>query len=292
MARLSELNKISIAEIVVYVPSLAVAIVLVRKHGFKRSAGWLYLVIFSVIRILGAVLDLATINDPSNISLLTGSNTLQSIGLSPLILINLGLLTRVLTSIRHTRSTFITPKHLRLVQIVVMVGLVLGIVGGTQLGGVISNAIATGNPNYTMPVESVAGLALMIAGFGILVIASAVTATQLGAAPPGEKRVLAAVGLAAPFVLVRLIFSAMGTFSNNLNFRPFVGTAHYTSLLIGMSVVMEMCAVAILEAMGLTLQKEQAAPFATGQMYESSPLEETRSQSPAKGDRMAGAQIV
>lgn len=296
MAPLTELNRVSIAEIAVYTPALAVALVLASRHGFKRSSGWLYLIIFSVIRIVGSALDLATINDPSNLSLLVGANTLQSIGLSPLILVNLGLLTRVLTSIQQTHDTYITPRMMRLVQIVVILGLILGIVGGTQLSSVIGDAIASGNPHYTMPVESVAGLALMIAGFGLLVIACAITATQVGAAEPGEKRVLAGIALAVPFVLVRLIFSAMSTFTDNLNFRPFVGTAEYTSLLIGMAVVMEMCAVAVLETMGLTLQRMQRPAVASGRVRDDRniPLGSRGrySHSPVKERQMAGEDVV
>jgi hypothetical protein len=294
MAPLTELNKVSIAQIIVYTPALAVAILLAVRHGFGRSSGWFYVILFSVVRILGGALQLATINDPTNLGLLVGASTLQSIGLSPLILVMLGLLNRVLTSIRQTHDTVITPRMIRLVQIVVMVGLILGIVGGSELGGIISDAIASGNLDYTMPTESVAGMGLMIAGFGLLVVASAMTATQLGTAEPGEKRILLAIGLATPFVLVRLIFSAMATFTHNRDFRSFGGTAKYPDLLIGMAVVMEMCAVVILEAIGLTLQKAARPAVASGRM-ENNILLGSRgrhSRSPSKDEHEAGVQRV
>src|ERR1700753_2608381 len=36
-------NGVSIAEIIVYVPSLAIAIFLCVRHGFARSSGWMFL---------------------------------------------------------------------------------------------------------------------------------------------------------------------------------------------------------------------------------------------------------
>jgi hypothetical protein len=264
MAPLTELNKISIAQVIVYTPALAVAVLLAIRHGFGRSSGWFYLIIFSLVRILGGALQLATINDPSQTGLLVGANTLQSIGISPLILVMLGLLNRVLESIRLARDTIVTPNMVRFVQIVILVGLILGIVGGSELGDVISDAIASGNLDYKMPTESVAGLALMIAGYVLLVVATAMTATQISSAEQGEKRVLLAIGLALPFVLVRLIFSSMATFSNNRDFRGFLGTSRYPDLLVGMAVVMEMAAVAIFEIIGLTLQKVQRPAAASG----------------------------
>jgi hypothetical protein len=45
---LDQRGKISIAEIVFYVPTLFLAFFLTLRHGFRREAGWIYLLIFSV----------------------------------------------------------------------------------------------------------------------------------------------------------------------------------------------------------------------------------------------------
>jgi hypothetical protein len=255
MTTLTLLNKISIAQLVIYTPSLIIAIILSIRHGYTRSSGWIYLTIFSLARILGAALQLATIAHPTDIGLLVGATTLQSIGLSPLILCMLGLLSRVLDSIRRSKDTLITPKHIRLVQVLVIVGLILGVVGGSMMGDVITAAIENGSTDYDVPVETKAGLGLMIAGFGILVVASAMSCLQIRAAEEGEKRLLLAIGLAMPFVLVRLVFAGMATFGDDRDFRGFLGTARYPDYLLGMAVVMEMAAVGVLEGIGLTLRK-------------------------------------
>lgn len=255
MTTLTPLNKISIAQLIIYTPALMIAIILSIRHGYTRSSGWIYLTIFSLARILGAALQLATIAHPTDISLLVGATTLQSIGLSPLILCMLGLLSRVLDSIRRSKDTLITPRHIRLVQVLVIVGLILGVVGGSMMGDVIAAALENGSMDYDVPAETRAGLGVMVAGFGILVVASLMSCLEVRAAEEGEKRLLLAIGLAMPFVLVRLVFAAMATFGDDRDFRGFGGTGRYPDYLLGMAVVMEMVAVAILEGVGLTLRK-------------------------------------
>lgn len=149
---LSQTNQVAIAVLCVYVPALAIAVLLAVRHGFRRSAGWLYLVLFCLIRVVGASMQLATINDPTNTSLYVGAFTLNSIGLSALILIMLGLTSRLVESIQQSQNVLVNPRSLRLVQTVVMVGLILGIVGGTRMGDQISDMFRNpGQTTYTVP---------------------------------------------------------------------------------------------------------------------------------------------
>lgn len=86
---------ISILEIVVYCPTLFLAVWMVLRHGFKKSAGWYFFVMFCLARIIGAACYLATIQDPSNVSLYITWAVCTSLGLSPLILACVGLISRV-----------------------------------------------------------------------------------------------------------------------------------------------------------------------------------------------------
>lgn len=286
MVQLTELNGIAIAQICFFVPSLAVAIFLASRHGFGRSAGWLYLILFSTVRILGAALELATINDPTSIGLAVGAFTLQSIGLAPLILVMLASVGRVLEGIRFTHPTPLTPQHLRFVQIIVILAMVLGAVGGSFLSGAITDFYEhpSSSGTYAIPVESQVGAALMIVGFAVVILIAGSTLPHLSYVPAGEKRLLLAIGLAAPFVLVRLIFSAMASLSSNVSFRAYGGGQTYVTLFLAMSVIMEIIAVIIFESIGLTLQRQ--ARQATGTRtnpdrskrgrFESVPLTESR----------------
>lgn len=247
---LTELNQVSIAEIVIYSFALVIGVVLSLRHGFGRNAGWLYLILFSIIRILGAAFNLATINDPSNINLYIGEAILQNIGISPLVLVLLALVGRVHASIRAHRSGLLQNQHLRLVQTIVLVGLILGIVGGSRSGASYVNG--TNTPKRP---ETVAGLALITAGYGLLVIAFLLTMTQMRDADKGEHRLFFAVGVSLPFVLVRLIYSCLGTFANRRDFQSASVGGGRVDLLIGMSVVMEMVVIVVVEAVGMTLRR-------------------------------------
>lgn len=85
---------VSIVELIVYIPSLVLGVIVCFRHGFKRTSGWLFIVILSVIRIAGAVCQLLTLNNPTE-GLVKASLILDSIGIAPLLLMVLGILSRL-----------------------------------------------------------------------------------------------------------------------------------------------------------------------------------------------------
>ena len=88
---------ISIAILILYIPALAIAIFLSIRHGFRRASGWRFMIVFTLARVLGSCLELATINQPKNYSLYIGYATLINVALSPLQLVAFGLLSRVIS---------------------------------------------------------------------------------------------------------------------------------------------------------------------------------------------------
>ena len=102
------------------------------QHGFSRSSGWLFLIIFCLARLIGPAMNLAEIKYPEEAALYEGSAILNNIGFSPLTLAALGLLSRLLDSINKSHNTIIKPNMLRIIELVVVVGLILGIVGGVE----------------------------------------------------------------------------------------------------------------------------------------------------------------
>ncbi|KAI1194066.1 hypothetical protein F5X97DRAFT_312000 [Nemania serpens] len=253
---LTEHNNISIAQIVFFIPALAVSIFLCIRHGFGRNAGWFLLIIFSLARIVGASLQLATIAQPGNLSLYFGALTLQGVGLSDLIIVLLTLINRAVTSIEKARSAVINPRVLRAAQLVVLVALILGAVGGSNSG---TQFAKTGE--YVVSPLTQAGTALTIAGFVLVVLATLIVGKNVSHAEPGEKRVVGAVALSLPFLLVRVIYSAVGTYQPNSAFNSRTGDVN---IFLGTAVVEEIVIVFILEAMGLTLnvlpKSETSAP--------------------------------
>ena len=97
---------VSIAVLIFYIPALAIAIFLSIRHGFRRASGWRFMIVFTLARVLGSCLELATISQPNNYSLYIGYATLINIALSPLELVAYGLMSRVITV-----SGFGCPLH-------------------------------------------------------------------------------------------------------------------------------------------------------------------------------------
>jgi hypothetical protein len=85
---------ISILEVIVYIPTFFLALWMAFHHGFKKSSGWYFFFVFSLARIIGAACYLATINAPSSVNLYITWAVCTSLGISPLILACIGLLSR------------------------------------------------------------------------------------------------------------------------------------------------------------------------------------------------------
>jgi hypothetical protein len=264
-------NGVSIAELIVYFPCLVIAVFLAFRHGFRRSSGWLFLVIFCLIRIVGACFDLATIGDPTNLSLYIGYSILQTIGLSPLELAALGLLSRLITSINMRKTTFTQPRHMKFIQLIVTVGLILGIVGGVN-----SSDSYASNGNRIVPSNlTKAGLGLFILSFLLIILSTFFLSFDVSHAELGEKRLLLAVALSLPFLLVRLIYSCIAVFGSDTTFRS------NTTILLCMAYLMEFIVVVIYEAVGLTLQRVHVPPV--GNSYVAPHGMATRGPQPVNG---------
>jgi hypothetical protein len=94
MGHLGARGGIAILQEIVYVPLFIIAIFIVIKLGFNKRLGWLYLVIFSLVRILGAAFEISFTQMPQVWSA-TAAGVCDSIGLAPLLLITMALLKRV-----------------------------------------------------------------------------------------------------------------------------------------------------------------------------------------------------
>jgi len=243
-------NGVGIGEIVVYVPTLFIAVYLAIKHGFGRSAGWYFLIIFSLARIIGPAMLLATLNTTNTATLTrlyTGYLILQNIGLSPLMLASLGLLSRISESIiRNGHRPPFNSFVLKIVELLTLVGLILGIVGGINA----TSALET-TGKYSPGAESKAGVALFIVSYVMIVIGTIVTSFSMPHAEPGEKRILIALAVSLPFLAIRLVYSIMSIIANDHKFNSFEGSV---SVLLCMALLEELVIVVTYEIVGLTLK--------------------------------------
>jgi hypothetical protein len=86
---------IAISELCVYIPIFILTVVVMIRHGFQRQLGWIYLVIFCIIRLAGAGFKIESVHNPTNRTDIEWSAILQSVGLSPLLMASMGLLKRL-----------------------------------------------------------------------------------------------------------------------------------------------------------------------------------------------------
>ena len=85
---------IAIVQVIFFVPACIGGIILASRHGFAKSSGWVLLITFSLLRLIGAIFEIISVDKPTK-PVITGAIVCISIGLSPLTLMALGLTSRV-----------------------------------------------------------------------------------------------------------------------------------------------------------------------------------------------------
>ncbi|KIJ41247.1 hypothetical protein M422DRAFT_255753 [Sphaerobolus stellatus SS14] len=130
MAPLDQFAKISAAEIAFYTPVAIVAFIVALRHGFTRRQGWVFLFTFSIVRIIGAVLTLIyRLQTIPSTGLVIAASILSGVGLSPLLLATHGFVAQI-NSVASIRDR--AQRPLQLARALLGVGLILGVVGGTE----------------------------------------------------------------------------------------------------------------------------------------------------------------
>ncbi|KAG6068040.1 hypothetical protein E4U32_001990 [Claviceps aff. humidiphila group G2b] len=242
MPYLDAYDIISIVGIPIYVILLACAIILCLKHGFYKSAGWPFLALLALWRIVSFGIRLALVNDPTNTSLWAAWLILNSVGLGPLILLLLSLLLRVFESINRQGFVVLKPLYQRLIQILVLVAVICGIVGGTNSSyNIVEGAIVA---EYTTLTR--VGVGLMIAAIALLCGEAFIALRSQGYITQGEHRILLGVVASIPFVIARLVYSCLTVFG---------GVTPNVWLYLFLGILTELVVMSMLEVLGFMLGK-------------------------------------
>jgi hypothetical protein len=85
---------VAIVQLIFFVPGFACGIFLASRHGFGKSAGWYFILAFTLLRTIGAICEIVAVLDFS-VGVYIAALVCGSIGLAPLTLLCLGLLSRV-----------------------------------------------------------------------------------------------------------------------------------------------------------------------------------------------------
>jgi hypothetical protein len=258
---------VSIAELIVYIPALCLAIYICSRHGFSRSSGWLYTLILCLVRIVGAICQLLTYHDKST-GLLKATLIIDSIGLSPLLLATLGLLSRLIDWVNIRGTIILGVKHFRILQLLISLGLILSIAGGS------SGSSSNSSPSTT----SKASIILFIVGFVGICCVWFISLPGLSHVPGQEKRISMFVLIALPFILVRLAYSALAVFLHDHTFNIIDGSVTVHAF---MAVIEEFIVVGLYLALGWMLRglkAEEQGPIASRPWKEAKPKDRTDSR--------------
>jgi len=91
---ITPIDILSIVKLIIYSPLFLLSFALLFRHGFKRASGWLPLAIFCLMRLMGSAAQLATITFPNNDNAYIMADVLLVVGLAPLLITGLGLISR------------------------------------------------------------------------------------------------------------------------------------------------------------------------------------------------------
>lgn len=138
-----------------------------------------------------------------------------------------------------------TMKQFRLIQLLITLGLILSIVGGSSTSPSSINKV-------TVSSTSKFGIGLYIIAFAGLTIFTLISSTYRTVVPIPEDRSPIAIAIAWPFVTVRLVYSSLAVFSLN---RMFSITGGNVALHACMAVVEEFVVVIDYLVLGYYLQR-------------------------------------
>lgn len=144
------------------------------------------------------------------------------------------------------------PRLLALLGTVLLVGLILGAVGGSQY----SEKTPPGSHNTLIQVSVI----LYLVGFAGECLVTLYSFANYRVIIPGDHRILIAVALSLPFLAVRIIYSLISVFGDNPDFNSFSGSVIIFAL---MAVMEEFIIVILYLAAGLLapkIQRHQVQP--------------------------------
>ncbi|KAJ5595025.1 uncharacterized protein N7459_001233 [Penicillium hispanicum] len=184
---------VAIAMLIFYAIALPFAIYNCWRHGIDRASGWVAILIFSVIRIIGSAGQIATISDPDNRTAEIIAYVCQAIGLAPLLVATLGLISRVLYAVLSPSWAMIYSQYvLRLIQLPNLVALILVIVAAN-----ISNSIFS-SPELHAAIIIYAVILVTITVLYFVALKNHLKTYR------GDRPLVIVVGIALPALWIRL----------------------------------------------------------------------------------------
>lgn len=238
---------LDIVEIVYFGPALLASAFVCVKHGFSRESGWLLLVILSLVRVIGASTGIAAVEDPTNTNLVICSLIMAGIGSTLMVATLTGIVNRIDSG--SGRSP-LPPRVRKLVQTIGLAAVVLGIVGGIKIAG---SDPDTRSDGYTY---TKAAIILVLVQYLASIAILSFSTLNMRYILAGDRTLFFCVSIAAPFVLVRVIYSICAAFnptSSIFSLRSDTNTVIAVRAVLG--IAMEIIAVSLFVFGGIKAPK-------------------------------------
>ncbi|KII86361.1 hypothetical protein PLICRDRAFT_114872 [Plicaturopsis crispa FD-325 SS-3] len=259
MTSLDERGKLAVAIIAFYLPCSLFTVVLVLRHGFKRDAGWIFLLALAILRIsFGVIYMAAELIRPRNPRLYATASIFQGIGVSPLLLATLAFLGAM--SVCGFYSAYFV---LRLLGMFTLVALVLLIDGGAT--SALDNANTSNRPKTIKRIGYLMFVALYILFSGVHIVFWVFR----GPLSPSRRLLLKGISAALPFIGVRVVYGVLSVYSSEGHdvattvISPRTSISKFNTvngswaLYLTMSLLSEYIAVCIYIAVGMMIRVER-----------------------------------
>lgn len=252
---------VAITSLVLYVPALPACLKIAYAQGPGNNAAYVWLGIFTCIRVTGFSIQLyaETHDENANTSLYTGVAVLLNIGLSPLLLSSVGMLSRVDGAVgRRMACTLV------LTAVPILLALALLVAGSID-------PTSQEGPTFSANGEIKAGVAVYFVCFIELCYATAIILFRKHLAIRDDRNLGLVVAISLPFMLVRVLYMTLFAFAAHGNSEFFNIISGDETTQLCMQVVQEYIIVFLYLLVGLNLTQKHREREVTAAIEEAHP---------------------
>ncbi|KAI0735539.1 hypothetical protein C8Q76DRAFT_286066 [Earliella scabrosa] len=200
---LDERGVIAAVQMATYGPLLCLTPYLTWKEPDRRM-GWHALTMMAVLRLIGGITRILSASDQTNVAKRTAYGVAEGAGQGPLLIATIGFLRTV--SQHAVDRTFFFTKRIMIFGVVGITGVVLAIAGAVK------GAVATTMDAYNYALElRRAGMILFLILFTGMLLTAALCWLNWSRLLKYRRKLLVAVTVTIPFLLVRVLYGSFGT---------------------------------------------------------------------------------
>jgi hypothetical protein len=252
---------VAIASLVFYIPALLTSLKVAYAQGPGNNAAYVWLTLLTCIRIVGFSIQLRaeTHHQDANTTFYTGVAVLLNIGLSPLLLSSVGMLSRVNGAVgRRMACTLI------LTAVPIMLALALLVAGSID-------PTSQEGPTFSANGEIKTGVALYLICFIALCYATAIILFRKHLALRDDRNLGLVVAISLPFMFVRVMYITLFAFAAHGNSEWFNVISGDETTQLCMQVVQEYIIVLLYLLVGLNLNEKHREREVTAAIAEAHP---------------------